>query len=200
MLNIDDAKIREHLANNARLPLLNLSAQVAYFGLDDNVSDSFDEIGDRSFVDYILGIALEVPIGNREAEAGYKKARLQRSTSAINYQRTIQNVILQVKTALRDVFTDNELIQVSRSFRMAQAENLRTFLVMEELQSLNPVQLNLKFQRQETLAIAQQDEVRSLVNYNKSVARLYRAMGTGLSMNQIKLDIDDGGSTDGPGG
>ncbi len=200
MLNIDDAKIRHHLANNARLPLLNLSAQVAYLGLDDNAGGSFDEIGEGSFVDYIFGIALEIPIGNREAEAGFKKARLQRSTSAINYQRTVQNVILQVKKALRDVITDNELIQVSRSFRVAQAENLRTFLVMEQLQSLNPVQLNLKFQRQETLAIAQQDEVRSLVNYNKSVARLYRAMGTGLSMNRIELDIDDGGSADGSGG
>ena len=200
MLGIDDAKIRQHLANNARLPLLNLSAQVAYFGLDDDTGSSYDEIGEGSFVDYILGIALEVPLGNREAEAGYKKARLQRSSAAINYQRTIQNVILEVKTALRDVITDNELIQVSRSFRIAQAENLRTFLVSEQLQELNPVQLNLKFQRQETLATAQQDEVRSLVNYNKSVARLYRAMGTGLSMNRIELDIDDGGSANGSGG
>lgn len=199
MLGIDDAKIRQHLANNARLPLLNLSAQIAYFGLDDDVGSSYDEIGEGSFVDYILGIALEVPIGNREAEAGYKKARLERSSAAINYQRTIQNVILEVKTALRDVITDNELIQVSRSFRIAQAENLRTFLVSEQLQDLNPVQLNLKFQRQETLALAQQDEVRSLVNYNKSVARLYLAMGTGLSMNRIDLDIDDGGFDDGSG-
>ncbi|MCH8821973.1 MAG: TolC family protein [Planctomycetes bacterium] len=199
MLEIDDAKIRQHLANNARLPLLNLSAQIAYFGLDDDVGSSYDEIGEGSFIDYILGIALEVPIGNREAEAGYKKARLERSSAAIKYQRTIQNVILEVKTALRDVITDNELIQVSRSFRIAQAENLRTFLVSEQLQALNPVQLNLKFQRQETLALAQQDEVRSLVNYNKSVARLYRAMGTGLSMNRIELNIDDGGFDDGSG-
>jgi len=200
MLGIDDARIRQHLADNARLPLLNLSAQIAYFGLDDDPGGSFDEIADSNFIDYILGIVLEVPIGNREAEAGYKKARLQRSLAAINYQRTIQNVILQVKTALRDVITDNELIQVSRSFRVAQAENLRTFLVMEQLQALNPVQLNLKFQKQETLALAQQDEVRSLVNYNynKSIARLYRAMGTGLSMNRIELDIDNGGSANGP--
>ena len=76
---------------------------------------------------------------------------------------------------------------------------MRTFLVSEQLQELNPVQLNLKFQRQETLALAQQDEVRSIVNYNQSVARLYRAMGTGLSMNRIDLDIDDGGSDDGSG-
>jgi len=200
MLEIDDARIRQRVADNARLPLLNLSAQIAYFGLDDNPGDAYEEVNEGTFVDYILGIALEVPIGNREAEAGYKKARLLRSTAAINYQRTVQSVILQVKTALRDVITDNELIQASRSFRIAQAENLRTFLVSEQLQALNPVLLNLKFQRQETLAIAQQDEVRSLVDYNKSVARLYRAMGTGLSMNRIELDIDDGGYDDGPGG
>ena len=41
ILLIDDSAIRETLADNQRLPLLNFSAQLAYFGLDDAGLDAF---------------------------------------------------------------------------------------------------------------------------------------------------------------
>ena len=190
ILDIDDASIRQMLADNARLPLLNLSAQMAYFGLDTDAGDAYDNLFEGSFVDYLVGLNLEWPIGNRAAEAGYRQARLQRSVRVIAYQRAIQDVVLDVKGALRDCLTSYELIQANRSNRIAQAENLRTLQVEEEtLAGLTPEFLNLKFQRQERLADAEREEVRSLVAYNKAVAGLYRAMGVGLAMNQIELEI-----------
>jgi hypothetical protein len=100
--------------------------------------------------------------------------------------------VLDVKAALRDCITSYELIQASRSNRIAQSENLRTLLVEEEtLAGLTPEFLNLKFQRQERLAAAQADEALALVDYNKSLASLYRAMGVGLTMNRIELEIID---------
>ncbi|MEE9131177.1 MAG: TolC family protein, partial [Phycisphaerales bacterium] len=196
-LGINDAEIRQHLADNARLPLLNLSAQLAYFGLDREPGDAYDNLFEGNFIDYILGFAFEWPLGNRAAEAEYRKARLQRSAAMISYRRAVQDVVVQVKSSLRDMITNYELIQATRSFRVAQAENLRTFLVQEDLRGLTPERLNLKFQRQETLAVAQQEEVRSLVQYSKSVARLYRAMGVSLAMNHIELEIADDGSSGG---
>ena len=190
ILDIDDSSIRQRLADNNRLPLLNLSAELAYFGLADSVGDSYDNLFDAEFIDYVLGLRFEWPIGNRAAEAGYRQARLERSATVIGYQRAVQAVILDVKAALRDCLTSYELIQANRSNRMAQAENLRTLLVEEEtLRGLTPEFLNLKFQRQDRLADAQREEVRSLVNYNKSIASLYRAMGVGLTMNGIELEI-----------
>jgi outer membrane protein TolC len=198
ILGIDDATIRQMLADNNRLPLLNVSAEMAYFGLDDSAGDAYDDLFEGSFLDWLLAMTFEWPIGNRAAEAGYRQARLQRSGAVIGYQRAIQDVVLDVKAALRDCITNYELIQASRSNRVAQAENLRTLLVEEEtLAGLTPEFLNLKFQRQERLAQAQADEALSLVNYNKSVAGLYRAMGVGLAMNRIELeiiDIDESGS------
>jgi outer membrane protein TolC len=99
-------------------------------------------------------------------------------------------VVFDVKDALRDCITDYELIQANRSSRMAAAENLRALLVEEEtLAGLTPEFLNLKFQRQDRLAIAQLNEIAALVNYNTSVAALYRALGIGLVMNRIDLEI-----------
>ncbi len=196
-LGIDDAKIRQYFADNARLPLLNLSAQMAYLDLDQNVGGAYDDLLNGNFVDYVLGFAFELPLGNRAAEAEYRKARLQRSAAVIRYQQAVQDVVLQVKASLRDVITNYELIHATRSSRIAQAENLRTFLVQEDMRGLTPERLNLKFQRQETLAAAQQEETRSLVQYSKSLAALYRAMGVSLAMNKIELEITDDGSSAG---
>ena len=192
ILAIDDATIRQTLADNSRLPLLNLSAEMAYFGLTESAGDVYGELFEGSFVDYVLGLKFEWPIGNRAAEASSRRARLQRSAAVIGYQQVVQSVVVDVKAALRDVIANYELIQASRSFRVAQAENLRALLVEEEtLAGLTPEFLNLKFQRQETLAAAQREEVRALANYNKSVAALYRAMGVSLAMNRIELETTD---------
>jgi outer membrane protein TolC len=192
ILDIDDAAIRQMFADNNRLPILDVSAQMAYFGLDDSAGGSYDKLFEGSFLDWMVGMHFEWPIGNRAAEAGYRQARLQRSGAVIGYQRAVQEVVLDVKAALRNSITSYELIQANRSNRIAQAENLRTLLVEEEtLAGLTPEFLNLKFQRQDRLADAQREEARSLVGYNKSLAGLYRAMGVGLTMNRIEIEIID---------
>lgn len=191
-LDIDDATIQQIVADNDRLPLLDLTAQAAFYGLDDNFGDAYSEAGGGDFIDYLLGLVFEWPIGNRAADASYRAARLRRSAATLNYQRTVQQVILEVKNALRDVVTNWELIGATRSFRVAQAENLRTLLVEEEfLAGLTPEFLNLKFQRQETLAQARRQEVRAIAQFNQSVAALYRAMGAGLRMRQIHIEFEE---------
>jgi outer membrane protein TolC len=110
----------------------------------------------------------------------------------VGYQQSVQGVVLDVKTALRDVITDYDLIMATRSLRVAQAENLRTLLVEEEtMAGLTPEFLNLKFQRQERLALARTQEVAALANYDKSVASLYRAMGTSLIMKGIEVEQEE---------
>jgi outer membrane protein TolC len=192
LLAIDDASIRQMAARNARLPLLDLAGEIAYFGLDDEPGAAYREMNDGDFVDYVLGLVGEWPLGNRAAEAHDRRARLERSASVMAYRRAVREVVADVKRALRDVVTNFELIQATRSFRIAQAENLRALAVEEQtLQGLTPEFLNLKFQRQDTFARAQQQEVAAHVNYNQALAALYRAMGTGLEMNRIRLELVD---------
>jgi outer membrane protein len=191
-LFIADSDIRIALADNNRLPTLDLNAQAAFLGLDDSASGSYGEVGDLDFIDYVLGLAFQYPLGNRAADAGYRRTRLERSAAILNYQQAVQNVILDVKTALRNVISNYELIGATRSFRIAQAENLRALLVEEDtLASLTPEFLNLKFQRQEGLAIARRQEIEAIAAFDKAVSSLYRAMGIGLSMKNIKVEVSD---------
>lgn len=189
-LLIDDAVIQQRLAANALLPRLDLSADIEFTGLEDSVGSAYSEIGE-GFVNFLFGLTFEAPIGNRAARAGERQARLQRSASVLGYRQTVQQVVLDVKSALRDVVTNYELTQATRSFRVAQAENLRALQVREDLVGLTPEFLNLKFQQQETLAAARRQEMLARVNFDQSVAQLYRAMGTSLKMHQIQFEIPD---------
>ena len=192
VLAIDDASIRELVADNGRLPRLDLAAEMAYFGLSGDFGSAWSDLGEANFVDYVVGLQFSQPIGNRAAEAEYRQARLRRSASVLRYRESVQNTVFAVRVALREIVAGWRLIAQARSFRIAHAENLRALAVLERTRaSLTPEFLNLKFQRQTGLALAQFEEVSALVNYNVAIAELQRAMGTGLAMNRIELATPD---------
>jgi outer membrane protein TolC len=192
LLGIDDSAIAEGVARNLRLPVLDLTAQIAYFGLEDDAGNAYENAFDDDFIDYALGMRFETPIGNRAGEAGVRRSRLERSQATIAYRREVQNVILDVKETLRDVITAYELIEARRSARIAAAENLRALLVEEEtIGGLTPEFLNLKFNRQEALAENRLREVTALAAYSTANASLFRSMGRALEMNRIQLEVEE---------
>jgi outer membrane protein len=192
LLSIDDTSIRLRLADNARLPLLDLRAETRFSGLGDDTADGYQSLFEENFVSFLIGLNFETPIGNREAEARYQERRLEQMQSVIAYRNTIQNIALEVKRALYDLVTNYTLIEQTRAARVAAAESLRTLLVEEDLLvGLTAEFLDLKLRRQEALALAEQNEVDALVQYNISLARLYAAMGTTLQRNRIQFDAPD---------
>tara|TARA_B100000900_G_C19988091_1_gene476621 strand:- start:99 stop:476 length:378 start_codon:yes stop_codon:yes gene_type:complete len=106
----------------------------------------------------------------------------------IGYRQSVQDVVLEVRTAIRDIDAGYALVGQARNFRLAQAENLRALEALREtLAALTPEFLSLLFQRQERLGEAQLQEAGSLVAYNLAIAELQKAVGTGLTANGIDL-------------
>ena len=195
VVQIDSASINMTVADNGRLPQLDLTGQIGFNGLDGTLGNSWNDAVDGDFMEYLIGAAFSQPIGNRAAEANYRAARLQRSQAAIGYATAVQKAVFEVRVALRDIAADYRLISQRRAARLAQAENLRALLVLEEtLAALTPEFLFLKFRRQDGLALAHIDEIRALTDYNSAIAELQRAMGTGLERNRIDIRIEGGGS------
>ncbi|HVZ94203.1 MAG TPA: TolC family protein [Phycisphaerales bacterium] len=192
LLLIDDASIRQTVADNARLPLLNLALQSRFQGLASGVGDAYEDITEGQFVNMLARVDYEVPIGNRAAEAAYRRTQLERMQATIGYRTSVQQVVLQVKEALREVQTQYQLIEQLRSSRLAAVENLRTLQVLERtIQSLTPDFLNLKFQRQEQLAQAELEEMFAITGYNIALSQLAAARGDALERNAIVFDVPD---------
>jgi outer membrane protein len=192
LLGIDDASIGLDVADNGRLPQLDLEASGALYGLASGLGDSWQTLGDNDWIEYAIGATFKQPIGNRGAEAEYRRARLSRSRAVIGYRSAVQETVLSVRNALQDAAAAYRLIGQTRAQRLAAAENMRALAIEEEnIAVLTPEFLALKFLRQDSLAVTQLAEAAALVDYNTAIANLYSAIGSGLERNRIELKLVD---------
>lgn len=190
LLNISDASIRQRVADNARLPLLDLSAAVGLNGIDtDEAGDAYGRLAEADYIDYLLAGQFEVPLGNRGPQAQYRAARLEREQAVLAYRALAEDRVLAVKNALRQVLTSYQLIGATRAARRAAADSLRAIEEQEAAGvALTPeFLLDLKLQTQERLANAEIQEIDALTNYNAAIAAYYEAVGTLLQRNGIQF-------------
>lgn len=190
---IKDADIRLIVAENAKLPILDLSASIGLNAANraDRGEYPYRGLTDLDYIDYALGLAFEYPWGNRDAVAAFEQATLQRTSSLLDYQRVAQDVTLEVKNALRQVVTSYELIGAARAARRAAADSLRAIQEQEEAGEALTAEflLDLKLQTQARLADAETQEIQSMTDYNIAISELYRSMGTLLQ--QYGIDFRD---------
>ncbi len=188
LISLDNTSIRQIVADNGRLPKLDLRALTRFNGLGANVGTPYSQIGEAEFVDFQIGLNFEQPLGNRGPEALYRQRGLERIQATIAYRNTIQGIVADVKNSLRDLATNYQLIARTYTSRIAATEDYRTLQAEEEtIQGFTPEFLNLKLQRQQALAAAEQQEISALVDYNNSMARLYTSTGTALERNHIRF-------------
>lgn len=190
LISIDNTSIRERAADNQRQPELNLRALTRFNGLAGSTADSYDSLTSGRFIDYQLALQFEMPIGNRAAESAYRGRRLERSQAVIAYQNTLERVFGEVKTELRNIVTNYQLIEQTRNARIAAAEDLRQLLIDESTTTgLTPEFLDLKLRLQQALASAEQQEAAALTDYNVALGRLHQRTGTALERNRILFEV-----------
>lgn len=190
LLDIDDSSIRQMVADNQRLPVLNLVSTVTYSGMDDDVETAYtDDLARGNFIGYVLGLQFEQPIGNRSAEAAFQQTRLARRASVLRYQNTARDIIVNVKQAMTGMWSSYQLIAINRDARRWSAENLRQIQVRKDAgENLNPdFLLDLELNTQQRLATAQLGELQAVVNYNISLVNFYQSQGLLLERNNIEF-------------
>lgn len=191
ILSIDDTSIRKLVADNARLPDLNLRLQAKFSELDNNSITAYSAMPDTDFVDFAVGLVFEVPVGNRKAEADFLRRRFERMQAGISYRNTIQQVAGEVVDALHRVVLNYRLISQSRQSRLAASDSLRVLILEKErgTQGYTIERLNVEFGQQERLAQAERDEAQSLTEYNAAISDLFVAMGTALERSGIEFIV-----------
>lgn len=190
VLSIDDSSIRQEVADNARLPMLDFRAQARMSALRSGADSAISAEVEGQLITYLLSLQFEQPIGNRAAEATVRRRQLERIQAVTVYRDVVQQMVTDIKSALRDIDTNYRLIEQSRVSRLAAAEDLRVQIVRErELQGLSPELLDLKLRKQEQLAAEEGGELRALTTYNAAIARFFQAVGTALERNRIVFEV-----------
>jgi outer membrane protein len=195
---IRDATIRQRVADNLKLPLLNLGGAIIFNGIDeDNVTDAYANMFNGDFIDYIINANFEYPIGNRAAQGLYKQRQIEHQQSVTAYRNTVQNTVLEVKNSLRNLQMAYELIDAARATRRAAAENFRAQETLwdsppgakDPVAKANERELRLGniLNALGRLADAQVLETQALIDYSNAITNMNRATGTLIERNGLKL-------------
>lgn len=136
------------------------------------------------YQNWFVGLTLDLPLAGVVSRNRVAEARFASEQAGLRHRDLEAQALLEVDIALRAVETDYERIQAYRLARELAEEKLAgEQSKLEAGLSTNYTVL----QQQRDLALARTNETRALVDYNLSLARLQRAMGTTLESKAIRL-------------
>lgn len=182
--NVETSELNTKFAKNQLLPSLGFQGTAGMAGLGKGIDDTFQRNFGGDFYNYGAGLVLSFPIGNRSAVSQYNKRQLEARNAEASLQSVRKQVIVGVREAVRRVQTDFKRIGTTRSARIMAEKQLQA-----ERERLNVGLSNTRFvlDFQRDLATAQGNELRAMVDYNKSLSNLARQKATTLERYRIEL-------------
>jgi outer membrane protein TolC len=120
----------------------------------------------NSFPTWTVGVQIGYPIGTSASEANLARARLQHSQAQTQLRNLELQVVTQVRDAARQVQTNQKRVQSARAARELSQRRLEA----EEKKFAAGLSTTfLVFQAQRDLSQARTSEIRSILDYNKSL-------------------------------
>jgi len=136
------------------------------------------------YKNWTIGLTLTIPFNTFFSRANYAQARVNLEQAELQLKNQEQQIFLEIKNAVRAVQTNYQRVQsrtVARELaqRKLEAEEERLKV------GLSTNYIVLQFQRD--LATQQTLELRAVIDYNLSLARLDRSLGITLKEKNIKF-------------
>ena len=182
--NLETSEVNTKFAKNQILPTLSFQGTMGLAGLGKDYSDSVNRNFSGDFYNYGAGLVLSYPLGNRSAISTYGKRQLEAKNAEVSLASVRQQIIVGIREAVRRVQTDFKRIETTRSARIMAEKQLQA--EQERLKvGLSTTRFVLDFQRD--LATAQGNELRSIIDYNKSLSNLARHKATTLDRYNLQL-------------
>lgn len=182
----EQLKLDVTVAKNNRLPTLDLGAAVGYNGEDRaRAGSAFNSAGSGDSYNWQVDLTLSIPWGLRAERARYRQA-----VSTLNRQETFiqqfdQNLLLQVRAAVRAVETNRENVAVSTLATQLSQKQFETEKARYEA-GLSTYRF-VEDSRQD-LDTARVNELLAKVNLRIALAELSRLEGTSLDRYRVKLE------------
>jgi len=190
MLQAEVADINVRVAENEKLPKLDLTASAGMRGLARGAGGSNEELRHGEHISYGVGFLLEYPLGNRLRQSQLRQRQHERRRAISVFQNTSDQVAIQVKESLRTVETAWKELQVQKEAVQAARMHLEALEGTEPIRGpLTPEYLLVSLQAQEILATAERGEIRAVADLNIAVVRLAQATGTVLEMPEVEAAL-----------
>jgi HAE1 family hydrophobic/amphiphilic exporter-1 len=200
--NVDSDRIRYDFWRNQTRPQLDLVGSYGNAGLggtttlrdeEGNIvsrtpggfSDAFEQILDRDFKNWSIGLNFSYPILNRRARGERGAALYTWESSKASLNSLEQNVLLEVRAAARDIDTAKRSIAAAEKSRELADRNLDAERKKFENGMTTSFQVT---QIQNDLSAARTAELQALAIYRKALSTYHFAIADVLEWKSIRIE------------
>jgi outer membrane protein TolC len=139
----------------------------------------------RNFPDYSAGFSVNIPFRNRQAQADYVTDQLQLRQSELQLQRTMNQVRVDVKTAMIGMEQARSRYQTAADARALAQKSLEAEQKRFQSGVSSVAQV---IQAQKDLGSNEDAEVQSMANYTHARIAFDAALGRTLEANHIIME------------
>ncbi len=201
LLGLATLELNLKVARNGILPSLDLRANYGYSGLGGDLviedpetgaiqrisggySDALQQITNMDYPAWTVGLNFRVPLGNNQAKAQVAQSRFQLEQARTSLESLKQQIILEVRKAVRDLEDGAAAIDAAAAAHKAAQRNLEA----EQTKFANGLSTNFQvLQIQDDLALAQLSELNARVAYRRALVAYRIATGTMLEDKGIHI-------------
>ena len=153
--------------------------------LGESYEMALQRIGTGNYYSWVVGLQLEIPLGNRAARSSYTKSAIDNDKAITNLANLRQKIIVEMRDVVRSAKTNIERTEATKKARELAVKQLEA---EEKKYEVGMVTTHELLEFQEALAKAEVDELKALTDYNKSLVAVEKSKGTILDTNDIKVD------------
>ncbi|MCC6741941.1 MAG: TolC family protein [Planctomycetia bacterium] len=129
-LAIDSSRLDVRRIERDRWPSLDLTGGIRYSGIGGSFGDSLESLRTWDYSTWEVGVVFEYPLGSRSSRGQLFRAEVQQRRSEIALRNQEQAVVLEVRTAAREMKSTAERIEATRTatrlaLRAMEAEQAR---------------------------------------------------------------------------
>ncbi len=187
-LAMDTTDIAVGVARNRLLPQLDLLLRQEMNAPGGGARPAWSTQNRYDTVNYFMGFSFKIPLGNRAAQAGLTKAKLEQKQEKLLLKSYRQQIRADVNISLDSMQSAYQETVKQRQALNSRADNLRSQLAWEETDAkIDANFLFRKFYTQQELGGAYNALAQKIRFYNLSIISLQRAQGTLLQYYNIKL-------------
>ncbi len=200
--NVDSDRIRYEYWRNQTRPALDLYGSYGNTGIGGtttirdeqgnivsrttgNFGDAFDQVIDRDFKNWQIGLRFSYPILNRAAKGQRGAARYTWEANKAGLTAVEQNVLVEVRAAARDIDTAARSIVAAQKSRELAERNLDAERKKFENGMTTSFQV---LEITNDLSLARVNELQALAIYRKALSAYHYATADILDWKGIKID------------
>jgi len=186
-MRIQIAEINVQVAENQRMPRLDLVGSARAQGLGATSTEAHEQLENGQYPSYSVGLSFEYPLGNRAREAELLRRRLERRKAVSTLHSAADQVAVQVKEKARKAQTTLAQVGVQQDAVQAAQAQLKALEESEPIrEKLTPEFMLVKLQAQETYAQTRRAQIGALAEFNISEVELARTTGTVLRLHRVE--------------